>query len=123
MIKPLSLFALISICIAFNNIALAEKLPQADYDRFIAQQTKIVNETKQILDQPDSHAGTHSQRQAFCQRLTAYQAIQNVSEENQELDLAPTMAMIARNFLERQSQSMNASGMTTAVFCKSREVK
>ena len=81
-----------------------------------------VNETKHILDEPDQNADAQSQRQALCQRLTAYEEIQKVSEENHELNMAPTMAMIAKSFLDRQAQSMNNSGMTTAVFCKSREV-
>ncbi|WP_180138312.1 hypothetical protein [Acinetobacter sp. YH12043] len=122
MIKSSSLICTFFICMQLNNMAFAEKLSQADYDQFIAAQTKIVNETKHILDEPDQNADAQSQRQAFCQRLTAYEEIQKVSEENQELNMAPTMAMIAKNFLDRQAQSMNNSGMTTAVFCKSREV-
>ena len=69
-----------------NNIAFAEKLSQADYDQFIAMQTKIVNETKHILDDPDQNADAQSQRQAFCQRLTAYEEIQKVSEERWRLE-------------------------------------
>ena len=102
MIKSSSLICTFFICMQLNNMAFAEKLSQADYDQFIAD--------------------AQSQRQAFCQRLTAYEEIQKVSEENHELNMASTMAMIAKSFLDRQAQSMNNSGMTTAVFCKSREV-
>lgn len=122
MIKSSSLICTFFVCMQLNNMAFAEKLSQADYDQFIAMQTKIVNETKHILDDPDQNADAQSQRQAFCQRLTAYEEIQKVSEENHELNMASTMAMIAKSFLDRQAQSMNNSGMTTAVFCKSREV-
>jgi hypothetical protein len=34
--------------------------------------------------------------------------------------MASMMAMVAQNYLDRQNQSMNNSGMTTGVFCKSR---
>ena len=122
MIKSSSLICALFVCTLFNSVTYAEKLSQADFDQFITEQTKIVNATKHILDEPDQNADAQSQRQALCQRLTAYQEIQKVSEENQELNMAPTMTMIAKSFLERQAQSMNNSGMTTAVFCKNREV-
>ncbi|WP_216934138.1 MULTISPECIES: hypothetical protein [unclassified Acinetobacter] len=106
-----------------NSVVFAEPFSQSAYDQFISAQTKIVNETKHILDENDKKADAQTQRQAFCNRLKAYQDIQKVSEENSSLDMAPTMAMIARSFLERQDQSLNQSGMTTAVFCKNREVE
>ena len=96
----------------------AEPLSQSAYDQFISVQTKIVNETKHILDEDDQKADAQTQRQAFCNRLKAYEDIQKVSEENSDLSMAPTMAMIARNFLERQDQSLTKSGMTASVFCK-----
>lgn len=86
MIKSSSLICTFFICMQLNNMAFAEKLSQADYDQFIAMQTKIVNETKHILDDLDQNADAQSQRQAFCQRLTTYEEIQKVSEENHELN-------------------------------------
>ncbi|TQR72822.1 hypothetical protein [Acinetobacter sp. RF14B] len=120
MTKTSSLLCVILSLIQYNQTAFAEKLSQPAYDQFIAQQTRIVNETKVILDQPNQEGDAQKQRWAFCQRLTAYEEIQKVSEENHELNMAPIMAMIAKNFLDRQVQSMHNSGMTAAVFCKSR---
>lgn len=114
------------ICAGFlllNSMLFAAPLSQSAYDQFISAQTKIVNETKHILDEDDQKADAQTQRQAFCKRLKAYQDIQKVSEENSSLDMAPTMAMIAKNFLERQDQSLTQSGMTTNVFCKNRDVE
>ena len=114
------------ICAGFlllNSMLFAAPLSQSAYDQFISAQTKIVNETKHILDEDDQKADAQTQRQAFCNRLKAYQDIQKVSEENSGLKMAPTMSMIARNFLERQDQSLTQSGMTASVFCKNREVE
>ncbi|MFV5403423.1 hypothetical protein VXQ92_01670 [Acinetobacter sp. 228] len=118
-----SSFICAGLLLGLNSMLFAEPLSQSAYDQFISAQTKIVNETKHILDEDDQKADAQTQRQAFCNRLKAYQDIQKVSEENSSLNMAPTMAMIARNFLERQDQSLTKSGMTASVFCKNREVE
>ena len=114
------LLCVILSLIQCNQTAFAEKLTQPAYDQFIAEQTRIVNETKAILDQPNQEGDAQKQRWAFCQRLTAYEEIHKVSEENHELNMAPIMAMVAKKFLDRQVQSMHNSGMTAAIFCKNR---
>ena len=111
MTKTSSLLCVILSLIQCNQTAFAEKLTQPAYDQFIAEQTRIVNETKAILDQPNQEGDVQKQRWAFCQRLTAYEEIHN---------MAPIMAMVAKKFLDRQVQSMHNSGMTAAIFCKNR---
>ena len=118
-----SSFICAGLLLGLNSMVFAEPLSQSAYDEFISAQTKIVNETKHILDKDDQKADAQTQRQAFCNRLKAYQDIQKVSEENSSLDMAPTMAMVAKSFLERQDQSLTQSGMTTSVFCKNRNAE
>lgn len=106
-----------------TNYAVAETMTQEQYDQYIAEQTSIVNETKAILDKPHTELGKPSistERQALCDRIQAYQNILKASQENSQLNMASMMTMVAQNYLDRQNQSMNSSGMTTGVFCKSR---
>ncbi|WP_180083170.1 hypothetical protein [Acinetobacter sp. YH12102] len=118
-----SSFICAGLLFLLNSMVFAEPLSQSAYDQFILEQTKIVNETKHILDEDDPKADAKTQRQAFCNRLKAYQDIQKVSEENNSLDMAPMMAMVAKSFLDRQDQSLSKSGMTTTLFCKNRDVE
>ena len=118
-----SSFICAGLLLGLSSVVFAQRLSQSAYDQFISAQTKIVNETKYILDEDDQKADAQTQRQAFCKRLKAYQDIQKVSEENSSLDMAPTMVMVAKSFLERQDQSLTQSGMTTNVFCKNRDVE
>ncbi|MGE8537647.1 MAG: hypothetical protein ACN6NI_00040 [Acinetobacter sp.] len=123
MLKPSALICAGLSVVLLSSTVSAAPLSQSAYDQFISEQTKIVNETKHILDEDDQKADAQTQRQAFCNRLKAYQDIQKVSEENSSLNMASTMTMVAKSFLERQDQSLTKSGMTTAVFCKNREVE
>lgn len=106
------------------NYAVAESMIQEQYDQYIAEQTRIVNETKTVLDEPhtaEQKPSINTERQALCDRIQAYQNILKASQENSQLNMASMMATIAQNFLDRQNQSMNSSGMTFGVFCKNRE--
>lgn len=94
-----------------------QKLTQEQYDQRIQTYTDQVNETKHILDEAHSTITAIEQHQAFCSRLDAYQAIARISKENLELDTANMMLMIANNFLDRQKQSIEQSGMTFERFC------
>ncbi|PJI30405.1 hypothetical protein [Acinetobacter pseudolwoffii] len=123
MLKPSALICAGLSLVLLSSTVSAALLSQSAYDQFISEQTKIVNETKHILDEDDQKADAQTQRQAFCKRLKAYQDIQKVSEENSSLDMAPMMAMVAKSFLDRQDQSLSKSGMTTTVFCKNRDVE
>lgn len=94
-----------------------QKLTQEQYDQRIQTYTDQVNETKHILDEEHSTITAIEQHQAFCSRLDAYQAIARISKENLELNTANMMLMIANNFLDRQKQSIEQSGMTLERFC------
>ncbi|KQX03709.1 hypothetical protein ASC84_03120 [Acinetobacter sp. Root1280] len=94
-----------------------QKLTQEQYDQCIQTYTDQVNETKHILDEAHSTITAIEQHQAFCSRLDAYQAIARISIENLELNTANMMLMIANNFLDRQKQSIEQSGMTLERFC------
>ena len=94
-------------------------LSQQQYDQLIQQYTDQVNATKQILDSDDADQEPQALRQAFCTRMQAYHQIQAISKQNPQLDGASTMLLVATHFLDRQQQSMQASGMTEQFFCKS----
>lgn len=94
-----------------------QKLTQEQYDQRIQTYTDQVNATKHILDEAHSTITAIEQHQAFCSRLDAYQAIARISKENLELDTANMMLVIANNFLDRQKQSIEQSGMTLERFC------
>ena len=98
---------------------MTQKLTQDEYNRKIQEYTDQVNATKLILDEPNTITNSKQQKQAFCSRLEAYQKISMISKENIQLDTANMMFVIANNFLERQKQSLEASGMTKEVFCSS----
>ena len=109
--------------VLITNYAVAETMTQEQFDQYIAEQTRVVNESKAILDEPHTASdkpNISTERQALCDRIQAYQNILQASQENSQLNMASMMAMVAQNYLDRQNQSMNNSGMTTGVFCKSR---
>ena len=83
----------------------------------------MLTESKAILGEPHTaldRPNISPERQVLCDRIQAYQNILKASQENSQLNMASMMAMVAQNYLDRQNQSMNNSGMTTGVFCKSR---
>jgi len=96
---------------------ITQKLTQDEYNKKIQEYTDQVNATKLILDEPNSTTDAKQQKEAFCSRLEAYQKISMISKENIQLDTANMMFIIANNFLDRQKQSLEASGMTSDVFC------
>lgn len=97
---------------------VTQKLTQDEYNQRIQEYTDQVNSTKHILDEEiQTQQNAAQQRKAFCSRLEAYQAIAQISKENSQLETANMMLIIANNFLDRQKQSMQASGMTLEAFC------
>lgn len=112
------------ICVVwpFTQLARAEQLTQQSYDQQMQYYLDVIKASKPILDDPTSTADTTARSQAFCQRIDAYQNIVKLSEENNQLDMASVMHMAAKNFLDRQQQSLTKSGMTTAAMCKSNPV-
>lgn len=120
--------ALLGVCsIMLNLQCFAEQpsqhLTQEQYNQRIQMYTNQVNATKHILDEEDVKVDATEQRKAFCSRLEAYQGIAVLSQQNIELDTANMMSMIANNFLDRQKQSIEQSGMTLAVFCSNKAEK
>lgn len=114
--------ALLAILVIFGSAysyadQMTQKLTQDEYNKKIQEYTDQVNATKLVLDEPNSMTDAKQQKEAFCSRLEAYQNIALISKENIQLDTANMMFMIANNFLDRQKQSLEASGMTSDVFC------
>lgn len=99
------------------NFAHGETLTQQSYDQQIKHYTEIIQQTKSILDEPNSKADAKMQSQAFCDRLDAYEQIAKLSRENANLELASIMLMASESYLNRQQDSLSGSGMTSAVFC------
>lgn len=113
---------LLAILMIFGSVysyadQITQKLTQDEYNNKIQEYTDQVNATKLILDEPNSTTDAKQQKEAFCSRLAAYQKISMISKENIQLDTANMMFIIANNFLDRQKQSLEASGMTSDVFC------
>lgn len=113
---------LLAILMIFGSVysyadQITQKLTQDEYNKKIQEYTDQVNATKLILDEPNSTTDAKQQKEAFCSRLAAYQKISMISKENIQLDTANMMFIIANNFLDRQKQSLEASGMTSDVFC------
>ncbi|WP_010111477.1 hypothetical protein [Acinetobacter sp. P8-3-8] len=114
--------ALLAILVIFGSAysyadQMTQKLTQDEYNKKIQEYTDQVNATKLVLDEPNSTTDAKQQKEAFCSRLDAYQNIALISKENIQLDTANMMFIIANNFLDRQKQSLKASGMTSEVFC------
>lgn len=109
----------IALCYVFGSCAWAGTigLTQAQFKQALDAQTRIVNETKTILDGEQPSQDVELQKKAFCERLAAYREIAKLSRENPQLDQAYLMGVIANRYLDRQKQSMNASGMTEQYFC------
>lgn len=105
------------------NAAPTQKLNQAQYNELVQQYTAQVNATKQVLDDPNAASDATTQKQAFCTRLAAYQQIADLSKANLELENANITLIIANNFLARQKQSFEDSGMTEQVFCAVSKMK
>ncbi len=116
------------VCSIFLSLQCFAELPsnqlsQEQYNQRIQQYTDQVNATKHILDEDDLKVDATEQRKAFCSRLEAYQGIAALSQQNIGLDTANMMLIIANNFLDRQKQSIEQSGMTLAVFCSNKPEK
>ncbi|WP_445115932.1 hypothetical protein [Acinetobacter sp. WZC-1] len=120
-------YVLLGCGLVFFPMAYAEKLTQQQYDDIMETYTDQVNRSKKILDHPAGqadavrkdavHTDSETQKQAFCSRMQAYHQIAAISQQNAELDTAQMMLMIAQNYLEKQNQRLNDSGMTEQVFC------
>ena len=96
---------------------MAATLTQAEFDQQLAVYTKVINDTKPILEGENSNKDVELQKQAFCQRLSAYHAIADLAQQNPSLQQAYLMGVIAHRYLDRQKQSMSSAGMTEQYFC------
>ena len=92
-------------------------LTQQQFDQKLDEYTKIVNESKKVLDGEQKDPDAEVQKKAFCGRLDAYENILRLSKENPQLEGAYLMGVIAERYLSRQKQSMNSAGMTDRFFC------
>ena len=97
--------------------AWAMALTQAEYNQQLAIQTKIVNQSKLVLEGENATQDVQRQKKAFCERLNAYREIARISDENPELDQAYLMGIIAHRYLDQQKQSMGGNGITEQYFC------
>lgn len=109
------LFAFISSVVSAN--AETQTLSEDDFNQQIQQHIDIVNQTKNILDHPDSLASAEAQQQALCQRIHAYQDIVKLSNEHPQFENAMLMKLVAQNFLERQKVSLQSSGLNEGAIC------
>ena len=100
-----------------TSFVWAATLSQAEFDQQLAAQTKIINQSKLILEGDPTKSSVEQQKQAFCERLSAYRNIAKISRENPQLDQAYLMGVIAHRYLDRQQQSMQNTGMTEQYFC------
>jgi hypothetical protein len=123
--KHKSLYAFLLTCtvLSLSQMAQSEVLTQQNYDAQIQHYLDVIKATKPILDDPKSTADASAKSEAFCQRIDAYQRIVKLSEDNSQLDMASIMHMAAKNFLDRQQQSLTKSGMTTGAMCKTTPAK
>lgn len=109
----------IALCYVLGSSAWAGNigLTQAQFNQALDEQTRVVNETKSILDGEQPSQDVELQKKAFCERLAAYREIAKLSRENPHLDQAYLMGVIANRYLDRQKQSMNSNGITEQYFC------
>lgn len=70
----------------------------------LVQYITIVNDTKQVLDEPNAIVSEQKQKYALCQRIQAYQGILQLSEQHPQMENAAVMKLIAQNYLNRQQQ-------------------
>ena len=88
-------------------------IPENKLEQYIA----VVNDTKQVLDDPDAMANVQQQKYALCQRIQAYQDILQLTEQHPKMENAAVMKVIAQNYLTQQQQSFENSAMNQQAFC------
>lgn len=108
-----------SLICFMSSGASAEMLTQAEFDQQLNAYTKIINESKKLLDSGNQQADAEAQKAALCRRLSAYHAILALAEAHAELESAAIMKYVASRYLERQKQSLDRSGMTERFVCGS----
>lgn len=97
--------------------AATQALSEDDFNQQIQQYIDIVNQTKTILDDPDTLASIEAQQQALCQRIHAYQDIVKLSNEYPKFENAMLMKWVAQHYLERQKVSLQSSGLNEGAIC------
>lgn len=109
--------------IGFCSSVYADELTQAQYDQKIQEYVEVVNQTKQVLDDPNALSNSKSQQQALCLRIQTYKTILKLSQDHIDLDSATMMVRVAQTFLDQQTRSFNASAMNEAIFCANTQLK
>lgn len=95
-----------------------QKMTQTEFNFLLSRYIEQVNATKEVLDRGENKYDAKQQKQAFCRRIQAYTKVAEISQQNIELEMAPTMLMVAQQYLEKQHESFKNSGMTEQIFCK-----
>ena len=90
--------------------------PHGSTDK-LEQYIAVVNDTKQVLDDPDAMANVQQQKYALCQRIQAYQDILQLTEQHPKMENAAVMKVIAQNYLTQQQQNFENSAMNQQAFC------
>ena len=69
--------------VLITNYAVAETMTQEQFDQYIAEQTRVVNDSKAILDEPHTASDKPiiiNERQLLCDSIQAYQNIFKASK-------------------------------------------
>lgn len=100
-----------------SSMVFAETVNLSEYESKLDNFISTVNETKLILDAPESSANMQVQRYALCQRIEAYQNILNLVNQFPHAENSHLMKVIAEDFLTRQVSSFQKTGVSEENFC------
>lgn len=103
-----------------TSIVYAEQLSQEKYDALLNQYMQTIQNTKIILDAKDTMATAFQKNKAFCERMSAYENIKKISEQNKQLENASIMLVAANFYLDRQNKNLEMSGFSGFTFCKNK---
>lgn len=116
--KCFLLIILLNIGLGISSSSVfAQTLGMNEYEQKLAQYIATVNETKLILDVPESTSNIQSQKYALCQRIEAYQDILKLVQQYPEAENSQLMNMIAQNYLDKQLAGFQQSGISEKSLC------
>ena len=111
------------LSISVSSLIHAEVIKLDQYQQKLDQYIAIVNESKKILDEPNTQFSATEQKQALCDRIQAYRGILDLTQNFPQQESAFMMKFVANSFLDRQKNSFDQSGMTEQVFCAKPEAQ
>lgn len=116
--KCFLLIILLNIGLGISSSSVfAQTLGMNEYEQKLAQYIATVNETKLILDVPESTSNIQSQKYALCQRIEAYQDILKLVQQYPEAENSQLMNMIAQNYLDKQLAGFQHSSISEKSLC------